>query len=114
VVETIRQCDLVLGIGAEGRLGNRLGSCQLVSATYRNRAHLACTQDTPKIAAGIRASIPDDDACTVSSIHYQLGGGCGAPAGGLGRRMRAGAAIYSQPSSQQFRYPDKVKVFVTE
>src|SRR5205085_2140047 len=73
VVETICQCDSVLGIGAEGRLGNRLGSCQLVSATFRNRAHLACTQDAPEIAAGIWAGIPDDRACTVSWIHHQHG-----------------------------------------
>ena len=34
--------------------------------------------------------------------------------GPVGRRMRAGAAIYPQPSSQQSRYPDKVEVFVIE
>ena len=34
--------------------------------------------------------------------------------GPIGRRMRAGAAIYPQSGSQQSRYPEKVEVFVTE
>jgi hypothetical protein len=38
-----RYWEPILGIGAEGRLGNRLCSCQLIESTFRYRVHITCS-----------------------------------------------------------------------